>query len=105
MAGASCGLDDKPSWVSVTQAGAYSTSIWARSDTPGLTLKLRVREYVGGVLQGSVVQSMALSSSWQQLSSVYTPVAPGSSSLDVEAFTSNAPLGVCMQADDASITH
>ncbi len=48
---------------------------------------------------------MALSSSWQQVSAVYTPVAPGSSSLDFEAFTSNAPLGVCMQADDASITH
>ena len=64
-----------------------------------------MREYVGGVLQGSVVQSMALTSSWQQVSAFYTPVAPGSSSLDVEAFTSNAPLGVCMQADDASITH
>jgi len=105
VAGANCGLDDKPSWVSVTQAGAYTASIWARSDTPGLTLKLRVREYVGGAKQGSVVQTMDLSSSWQQVSAVYTPVAPGSSSLDFEAFTSTAPLGVCMQADDASITH
>ena len=91
VAGANCGLDDKPSWVSLTQAGAYTASIWARSDTPGLTLKLRVREYVGGVLQGSVVQSMGLTSSWQQVSAVYTPVAPGSSSLDFEAFTSSAP--------------
>jgi hypothetical protein len=105
VAGASCGLDDKPSWVSVTQAGAYTASIWARSDTPGLTLKLRVREYVGGVLQGSVSKSMALTSSWQQVTAAYTPVAPGSSSLDFEAFTSNAPVGVCMQADDASIIH
>jgi hypothetical protein len=105
VAGASCGLDDQPSWVSLTQAGTYTASIWARSDTPGLTLRLRLREYAGGVLQGSVSPTMALSSSWQQLSAVYTPVAPGSSSLDFEAFTSNAPLGVCMQADDASITH
>jgi carbohydrate binding protein with CBM4/9 domain len=103
VAGGSCGLDDKPSWVSFTQAGPYTASIWARSDTSG-TLKLRVREYAGGVLQGSVVQSMALTSSWQQVTAIYTPVTPGSS-LDFEAFTSNSPVGVCFQADDASITH
>jgi len=103
-AGGSCGLDDKPSWVSFTQAGPYTASIWARSDTSGLTLKLRVREYASGVLQGSVVQSMALTSSWQQVTAIYTPVTPGSS-LDFEAFTSNSPVGVCFQADDASITH
>jgi hypothetical protein len=105
LAGGSCGLDDKPSWVSVTEAGAYTLSIWARSDTPGLSLKLRVREYVSGVLQGSVSPSVALTSSWQQVTAVYTPVAPGLSSLDFEAFTSNSPVGVCFQADDASITH
>jgi hypothetical protein len=104
LAGGNCGLDDKPSWVSVTQAGAYNASIWARSDTPGLTLKLRMREYVSGVLQGSVSKSVALTSSWQQVTAVYTPVAPGLSSLDFEAFTVNSPVGVCFQADDASIT-
>jgi len=104
LAGGSCGLDDKPSWVSFTQAGPYTASIWARSDTPGLTLKLRLREYAGGVLQGTVTKSMALTSSWQQVTAAYTPVAPGSS-LDYEAFTSGAPVGVCFQADDASITH
>ena len=90
--------------MSFTQAGPYTASIWARSDTSGLTLKLRVREYASGVLQGSVVQSMALTSSWQQVTASYTPVTPGSS-LDFEAFTSNSPVGVCFQADDASITH
>ena len=48
LAGGNCGLDDKPSWVTATQAGPYTVSIWARSDTPGLTLKLRVREFVSG---------------------------------------------------------
>ena len=105
LAGGSCGLDDKPSWVSFTEPGAYTASIWARSDTPGLTLKLRVREYVSGVLQGSVSTSVALTSSWQQVTAVYTPVAPGLSSLDFEAFTANSPVGVCFRADDASISH
>ena len=90
--------------MNFTQAGTYTASIWARSDTPGLTLKLRVREYSGSVLQGSVTKSMPLTSSWQQVTAAYTPVAPGSS-LDFEAYTSNSPVGVCFQADDASITH
>ncbi|HEX9847626.1 MAG TPA: hypothetical protein VGB33_04330 [Acidimicrobiia bacterium] len=105
VAGGNCGVDDKPSWVSFTQAGAYTASIWARSDTPGLTFKLRMREYAGGVLQGSVSKSMTLTSSWQQVTAVYTPVAPGSSNLDFQAYTVNSPVGVCFQADDASIAH
>ena len=104
-AGAQCTLDDKPSWVGVTQAGAYTLSIWARSDTPGLTFKLRIREYKSGVQQGSAATSVTLTSAWQQVTVVYTPVAPGLSNLDFQAFTVSSPVGVCFQADDASITH
>jgi hypothetical protein len=103
-AGGVCGIDDQPNWVSSTQAGAYTASIWARSDTPGLTLTLRVREYLGGVRQGTVTETLDLTSSWQQVTVVYSPVAPGST-LDFEAYTANSPVGVCFQADDASITH
>ena len=35
VAGGNCGLDDKPSWVSFTQAGAYTASIWAARTPPG----------------------------------------------------------------------
>jgi Carbohydrate binding domain len=101
-AGGACGLNDKPNWVSVTEPGTYTASIWARSDTPGLTLRLRVREYASGVLRGSVSTTMTLTSSWQQVTAVYTPVAPGLSTLDFEAYTANSPAGVCFQADDAS---
>jgi hypothetical protein len=104
-AGVSCGLDDKPSWVSVTQAGAYNAGIWVRSDTPGLVFKLRIREYRSGVQLGLVSTSVTLTSSWQQVTAVYTPVAPGQSFLDFEGFVAGAPVGVCFQADDASITH
>jgi hypothetical protein len=57
-----------------------------------------------GVLQGSVSTTLTLTTSWLQVTAVYTPVPPGQSSLDVEAFTANSPTGVCFQADDASIT-
>ncbi|TML92889.1 MAG: tandem-95 repeat protein, partial [Actinobacteria bacterium] len=104
-AGSNCTLDDKPSWVGTTQAGAYTATIWVRSDTPGLTFKLRVREYKSGVQQGSLSTSVTLTSSWQPVTVVYTPVAPGSSNLDFQAYTVSSPVGVCFQADDASITH
>ena len=102
VAGGNCGIDDSPDHVSFTESGSYTASIWARSDTPGLTLKLRVREYAGGVRQGTATETLTLTSSWQQLTANYTPVALGSS-LDFEAYTTNAPAGICFQADDASI--
>ena len=105
LEGGNCGIDDKPGWVTVTPAGPYTVSIWARSDTPGRTLRLRVREYVSGIQKGSVSPTVTLTSSWQQVTAVYTPVSPGLSSLDVEAFTVGSPVGVCFRADDASITH
>jgi hypothetical protein len=104
VAGGSCGIDDSPNWVTFTEAGIYTASIWVRSDTPGVTLKLRLREYAGGARQGTVTKSLALTSAWQQVSVDYTPVAAGST-LDFEAYSTNAPAGVCFQADDASITH
>jgi hypothetical protein len=102
LAGGVCGLDDLPNWVSSTQAGTYTVSMWVRADTPG-TVRLRVREYAGGVLRGTIAPSFALTSSWQLVTAAYPPVVPGSS-LDVEAYTANTPVGVCFRADDVSIT-
>ena len=93
----------------VNRPDANSSTTSAASPEPPVVVADRPSDPNHGEVRrhrlGSVVQSIGLTSSWQQVSAVYTPVAPGSSSLDFEAFTSNAPLGVCMQADDASITH
>ena len=105
LAGGNCGIDDKPSWVTVTQAGPYTVSIWARSDTPGLTLRLRVREYASGVAAGI---GLAVGGADLVVATgdggLHAGLA-GTSSLDFEAFTVGSPVGVCFQADDASITH
>ncbi|HXV71439.1 MAG TPA: carbohydrate binding domain-containing protein [Acidimicrobiia bacterium] len=101
-AGSSCGIDDSPNWVAVTAAGTYTASIWVRSDTPGITLRLRVREFLAGTRLGTVTETLALTGTWQQVAVAYTVTSPGST-LDFEAYTTNAPAGVCFQADDASI--
>jgi hypothetical protein len=52
-----------------------------------------------------VSTTLALTTSWQQVTAVYTPVNPGQSSLDVQAYTTSSPVGICFQADDVTLTH
>ena len=70
---------------------------------PGASLKLRFREYVGSTLQGTASTSVTLGNTWQQVTVTYVPVAPGSSTLDFNAYVSKAAPGICFYADDASV--
>jgi acid phosphatase type 7 len=98
-----CLLNDSPDSVRPTAAGKYTASLWVRADTAGATLKLRMREWSGVALAGSAVTQVALDGSWQRVSVAYEPVAPGASTLDFNAYVSNAPPGTCFYADDAMI--
>jgi Carbohydrate binding domain len=98
-----CMLNDTPNAVAKTAAGTYTATLWVRAEAPGQTLKLRLREYDGGRLAGSETTQLALTTAWQQASVTYTPAAPGSSTLDFNAYVSGAAPGTCFLADDASI--
>jgi len=97
-------LNDSPNWIAVTKAGTYTASLWVRADTPGQSLKLKLREYQGATLVGQPLTSVTLTTSWQLVTVTYVPVAPGASTLDFTAYVSNAPVGATFYADDASIT-
>jgi parallel beta-helix repeat protein len=99
---ATCTLNDSPDWVRPTGAGSYRGSLWVRGGAPGATLKLRFREWSGSTLAGTSVSQVALSDSWQQVSTTYTVQAPGSS-LDFSAYVTGAGPGTCFHADDAAI--
>lgn len=100
-----CVLNDSPNWVGTTTSGTYTASLWVRGESAGATLRLRLREYNGGTLVGTAkISQVSLTTSWQQLSVALTAQSPGSSTLDLTAYMSNAPPGVCFYADDASIT-
>ena len=99
----SCVLNDSPDTVRPTGAGSYTASLWVRGEAAGATLKLRLREWNGAVLAGTTQTQVVLDGSWQQVSVAYTPVAPGSSTLDFNAYISGAPPGTCFRADDASV--
>lgn len=100
-----CTLNDSPDWVKPTSAGTYTGSIWVRADTAGAPLILRFREWAGATLVGSATSTVTLSTSWQQVTVSYSPVSPGSSTLDFNAYVQNAygVPGTCFYADDATI--
>jgi hypothetical protein len=101
---ATCVLNDSPSVVATTGPGTYTLSMWVRSDTPGATFKLRLREYTGSTLSGSTTVLATLTTTWQQVTTTYVAADPGSSSFDLNGYTSAAPPGTCFYADDISVT-
>jgi PKD repeat protein len=100
-----CVLNDVPNWVSTTQAGLYTGSIWVQGGTAGKKIKITLKEINGGSVVGSRVVTYTLNTSWQRLAVTYTPVAAGTSTLDFQVFMplDQVPPGVCFYADDASI--
>jgi len=96
-------LNDSPNWLTTTAAGTYTGSLWARADTAGATLTLRFREYSGTTLVGTATAQVKLTTAWQQISVTYTPTAPGQSTLDFNAYVSNAAAGSSFYADDAAV--
>jgi PKD repeat protein len=99
-----CVLNDVPNWVTTTQAGTYTASIWVRDDSPFGQFKLLLKE-TGGALNGSQTTTVNLTTNWQQVTVSYTVKSPGASTLDLQAFVPKnfAPTGTCFYADDVSI--
>jgi parallel beta-helix repeat protein len=97
-----CALNDSPNWVLTTAAGTYTASLWAKADKAGASLKLRIREYSGSTLVGTATTTVPLTTAWQEVTTAYTPAAPGSSTLDYNAYVAaaEAPPGTCFYADD-----
>jgi parallel beta-helix repeat protein len=96
-------LNDSPNWVTTTSSGAYVGSMWVRADTAGATLTLRFREYNGSTLVGTGTSQVKLTTSWQPITLTYTPVAPGVSTLDLNAYITKAAAGTGFYADDVAI--
>lgn len=100
---ATCALNDSPNIVRTTTAGTYTATLWVRADSPGATLVLRLREWVGSSAVGDARTYATLSNQWQPVTVQYTVVDPGSSTLDFNAYITKAAPGNCFYADDASI--
>lgn len=100
---ADCTLNDSPNWIKTTQTGIYTASLWVRADAAGSVLKVRLREYNGGVFVSSATAQITLSTTWQKASVSYAPQVAGST-LDLTVYTNNAAPGTCFYADDVAET-
>ena len=100
-----CAINDSPDWAKPSATGTYTGTVWVRANAGGAQLKLRFREYSSSTnsLLGTETAIAVLTTSWQQVSVVYTPVSPGASTLDFNAYVSSASPGNCFYADDAAI--
>ncbi len=96
-----CTLNDSPNWIAKTVAGTYSATAWIRSETLGLQVKLRFREYVGATLVGTGTSTVTSTGDWQQVQLSYLVVSPGST-LDLNVYETNLPVGSNLQIDDVT---
>jgi Carbohydrate binding domain len=101
-----CVLNDVPNWVTTTQPGTYTGTIWIRGGTAGKTIKITFKEMNGSTQVKAKTVTYTTTTSWQQLSVTLAPNSPGTTTLDFQVFLpkDHAPPGVCFRADDASIT-
>jgi hypothetical protein len=101
-----CELNDGPNWVTTTQSGTYTGSIWVQGGTAGKTIKITFKEMNGSTQVKAKTVSYTTTTSWQQLSVTLAPASPGTTTLDFQVFMpkTQAPPGICFHADDASIT-
>jgi hypothetical protein len=97
----SCTLNDSPNSVTKTVAGTYAASAWVDSDTPGLQVKLRLREYVGTTLVGTGTATATTTGGWQQVQLSY-PVTSTGSTLDLNVYQVNQPAGTSLLVDDVT---
>jgi PKD repeat protein len=103
-ASTTCVLNDNPDRIGTNINAPYTARMWVKADAAGASLTLRFREYQGSTLVGTQQASIVLSTSWQQVYLTYTPTAPGSSSLDLQAIRYSTPSGTCFYADDIGIS-
>jgi PKD repeat protein len=101
-----CVLNDSPNWVTTTQAGVYTASIWVKAETAGGLFRLVLKEFNGSTEIGSKSVERTLTTDWQLFTVSITPTSPGTSTLDLwglmpEAY---APPGTCFLADDISLS-
>ena len=103
---ATFGVTDHPNWVATTPAAGtrYRFTAWVRSAVSTGNARLRVREYLNSVQQGSTTYSasVVLSPSWQMVTVDFVTRSAGSN-LDLKVLDVPVTTGEVFQTDNISI--
>jgi hypothetical protein len=105
-AGSSYSMMTDPKPVGPTPAGArYTGSAWVRSETPGRTVCLRMREFnaSGGVMAASTAGCLVTTATWQKLPDARLTAA-GGASLDLYLYGEGPVAGDSFDVDAVRLT-
>jgi hypothetical protein len=81
----------------------YEARAWIRSQTPGKTVCLRIREWSAGAAVGGAERCRVATGAWERLDAVpYTAV--GGDSIELYAYQSNAAAGDSFDIDGITLT-
>jgi len=97
-------LNDSPNWAALTEAGTYQASAWIRSDFPGIKVTIELREYCNGTEVGEAETTLAVTTTWQQISVAYSPAQHGQTTLDLQILDDTVPPGESFRVDTVSLT-
>jgi hypothetical protein len=102
--GTAYSLVTRPFPVSSPPSGArYEATAWVRSETPGKTVCLNVREWSGSAVVGSTKACRTTSGTWEPLSPApYTAV--GGDSIDINVSQSSATAGNSFDLDGVRLS-
>lgn len=90
--------------LSTLGGSVYAAGGWVRSNTPGRTICLRIREWSGDSVAGSAQGCVTASDSWKQLPAVQHKALAGGRKLDVYVYQSSAVAGNSFDVDGLSLT-
>ena len=93
-----------PHPVGTHSAGTrYEARAWVRSETPGKTVCLRIREWSAGAAVGGAERCRVATGAWERLDAVpYTAV--GGDSIELYAYQSSAAAGDSFDIDGITLT-
>jgi hypothetical protein len=81
----------------------YEARAWIRSETPGKTVCLRIREWSAGAAVGGAERCRVATGAWERLDAVpYTAV--GGDSIELYAYQSSAAAGDSFDIDGITLT-
>jgi len=96
--GSSYAIFSAPAVSSTAPGAVYTASAWLRSQTPGKTVCLRIREFTGTTIVGYSQRCAVTSLSWQPVGP-FSYTAAGSNRLEVYAYQSSAVAGDSFDLD------
>jgi hypothetical protein len=98
-------IASSPPAVGSTEAGlSYAAGAWLRSDRPGRTVCLRLRERAGATVAGSAQTCLTSTSAWQQFAPLAYRALGSGRQLELDVYQASSQKGDTFSIDEVSLS-